>query len=145
MNDEERRDEDHVPEERPVSEQPDAEDRGVPGIERPPEGPPQLDRVGSGEPAGVPATVPDPAETPVPDELRAEIEDYMTRYPDRRSAVIPALHAAQRVHGWCSPLAMAQVAAETLVAVDRRELWLVDVLENAEFVQHHARPPHGSR
>ena len=57
-----------------------------------------------------PAVVPDPATTPVPDELRAEIEDYMARYPDFRSAAIPALHAAQRLHGWCSPTAIEQVA-----------------------------------
>ena len=57
-----------------------------------------------------PAEVPDPATTPVPDELRAEIEDYMSRYPDFRSAAIPALHAAQRLHGWCSPTAIEQVA-----------------------------------
>ena len=58
-----------------------------------------------------PAVIPDLAETDVPDDLRAEIEEYMSRYPDRRSASIPALHAAQRVHGWCSPLAIRQVAA----------------------------------
>jgi NADH:ubiquinone oxidoreductase subunit E len=57
-----------------------------------------------------PAVVPDPATTPVPDDLRAEIEMYMGRYPDFRSAAIPALHAAQRVHGWCSPTALEQVA-----------------------------------
>jgi NADH-quinone oxidoreductase subunit E len=57
-----------------------------------------------------PAVVPDPATTPVPDALRAEIEDYMSRYPDFRSAAIPALHAAQREHGWCSPTAIEQVA-----------------------------------
>src|ERR687893_1377530 len=57
-----------------------------------------------------PAVVPDPATTPVPDDLRAEIEDYMSRYPDFRSAAIPALHAAQAVHGWCSPDAIEQVA-----------------------------------
>jgi NADH-quinone oxidoreductase subunit E len=57
-----------------------------------------------------PAEVPDPATTPVPDELRAEIESYMSRYPDPRSATIPALHAAQRLHGWCSPTALEQVA-----------------------------------
>ena len=34
----------------------------------------------------------------------------MARYPDRRSASIPALHAAQRLHGWCSPTAIEQVA-----------------------------------
>jgi len=58
-----------------------------------------------------PATIPDPATTPVPDELRSTIEAAMAKYPDRRSAVIPALHAAQRVHGWCSPQAIVQVAA----------------------------------
>jgi NADH-quinone oxidoreductase subunit E len=58
-----------------------------------------------------PAEVPDPATTPVPDTLRAEIEASMAKYPDRRSAIIPALHAAQRHHGWCSPAAMVQVAA----------------------------------
>ena len=47
---------------------------------------------------------------PCPDELRAEIEAYMARYPDFRSAAIPALHAAQRLHGWCSPTAIEQVA-----------------------------------
>jgi NADH-quinone oxidoreductase subunit E len=57
-----------------------------------------------------PAAVPDPATTPVPAELRAEIEQYMGRYPDFRSAAIPALHAAQRLHGWCSPTAVEQVA-----------------------------------
>jgi NADH:ubiquinone oxidoreductase subunit E len=58
-----------------------------------------------------PAVVPDPETTPVPDELRREIEAAMPKYPDRRSAVIPALHAAQQLHGWCSPEAIHQVAA----------------------------------
>jgi NADH-quinone oxidoreductase subunit E len=58
-----------------------------------------------------PATVPDLATTPVPDELRETIESAMAKYPDRHSAVMPALHAAQRVHGWCSPEAIDQVAA----------------------------------
>jgi NADH:ubiquinone oxidoreductase subunit E len=57
-----------------------------------------------------PATIPDPALQPVPEELRSEIETLMSRYPDIRSAAIPALHAAQRLHGWCSPEAIAQVA-----------------------------------
>ena len=57
-----------------------------------------------------PATVPDPATTPVPEALRAESEMYMGRYPDFRSASIPALHAAQQLHGWCSPTAIEQVA-----------------------------------
>jgi NADH-quinone oxidoreductase subunit E len=58
-----------------------------------------------------PATVPDPALTPVPAGLRQEIEAAMAKYPDRRSATIPALHAAQREYGWCSPEAIEQVAA----------------------------------
>jgi NADH-quinone oxidoreductase subunit E len=58
-----------------------------------------------------PATIPDPASIEVPPDLRAEIEGHMAKYPDRHSAVLPALAAAQRVHGWCSPQAVEQVAA----------------------------------
>jgi NADH-quinone oxidoreductase subunit E len=57
-----------------------------------------------------PATVPDPATTAVPEDLRAEIEDYMSRYPDRRSASIPALQAVQRRYGWCTPEGIEQAA-----------------------------------
>jgi NADH-quinone oxidoreductase subunit E len=57
-----------------------------------------------------PAVIPDPATTPVPEELRAEIEGHMALYPDSRSAALPALEAAQRVHGWCSPEAIEQAA-----------------------------------
>jgi NADH-quinone oxidoreductase subunit E len=57
-----------------------------------------------------PARVPDPARTPVPEALREEIEAHMALYPDTRSAALPALEAAQRVHGWCSPEAIEQVA-----------------------------------
>jgi NADH-quinone oxidoreductase subunit E len=57
-----------------------------------------------------PATIPDPATTDVPPELRAEIEAHMALYPETRSATLPALEAAQRVHGWCSPEAIEQVA-----------------------------------
>ena len=56
------------------------------------------------------AEIPDPQSTHVPEELRAEIERCMASYPDPRSATLPALEAAQRVHGWCSPQALEQVA-----------------------------------
>jgi NADH-quinone oxidoreductase subunit E len=56
------------------------------------------------------AEVPDPASTEVPAVLRTRIEAAMARYPDARSAAIPALHAAQELHGWCSPEAIEQVA-----------------------------------
>jgi NADH-quinone oxidoreductase subunit E len=58
-----------------------------------------------------PATVPDPATVDVPHALRAEIEGHMAKYPERHSATLPALGAAQRLHGWCSPEAILQVAA----------------------------------
>jgi len=57
-----------------------------------------------------PAEVPDPDSTEVPAELRASIEAAMARYPDTHSAAVPALHAAQELHGWCSPEAIEQVA-----------------------------------
>jgi NADH-quinone oxidoreductase subunit E len=58
-----------------------------------------------------PATIPSLDEVEVPDELRAEIEAQMAKYPDRHSAALPALEAAQRRYGWCSPEALSQVAA----------------------------------
>ena len=57
-----------------------------------------------------PAAVPDPAVVEVPAALREEIEAAMARYPDRHSATLPALAAAQRRYGWCSPEAIEQVA-----------------------------------
>jgi NADH-quinone oxidoreductase subunit E len=57
-----------------------------------------------------PAEIPDPDSTDVPQALREEIEAHLANYPDRHSAALPALAAAQRVHGWCSPEAMEQVA-----------------------------------
>jgi NADH-quinone oxidoreductase subunit E len=58
-----------------------------------------------------PAVVPDPAEVDVPSDLRREIVEHMAKYPDRHSAALPALAAAQKRHGWCSPEAIRQVAA----------------------------------
>ena len=57
-----------------------------------------------------PAPIPDPATTPVPASLRERIEAHMAKYPDRRSAAIPALKVVQREHGWCSPTAIEQAA-----------------------------------
>jgi NADH-quinone oxidoreductase subunit E len=58
-----------------------------------------------------PAVVPDPAEVEVPSDLRREIVEDMAKYPDKHSAALPALAAAQRRYGWCSPEAIRQVAA----------------------------------
>ena len=57
-----------------------------------------------------PSQIPDPATTPVPADLRTEIEEYMSRYPDFRSAAIPALFAVQKRYGWCTPEGVEQAA-----------------------------------
>ena len=57
-----------------------------------------------------PAVVPDPATTHVPAHVREAIESLMAKYPDIRSAVIPAMKIVQREHGWLSPTAMEQAA-----------------------------------
>jgi NADH-quinone oxidoreductase subunit E len=113
----------------------DAPHGGMPDDERAPEGDPRAETLPGEDPGTVgtsaseapvatprgwdqavdlekdPAVVPDLAETDVPEDLKKTIEAAMARYPDRRSAVMPALHAAQEVHGWCSPEALHQVAA----------------------------------
>jgi NADH-quinone oxidoreductase E subunit len=42
--------------------------------------------------------------------LATEIQAVATRYPDRRSAMLPALRLAQERYGWLSPEALAEVA-----------------------------------
>ncbi len=85
-----------------------------------------------------PATVPDPATTPVPEGLRAMVEDAMAKYPDRRSAAIPALHAAQEVHGWCSPQAIEQVAA----VMQLTPAYLSSVATFYDMLETHPKPTH---
>ncbi|MEO8093275.1 MAG: NAD(P)H-dependent oxidoreductase subunit E [bacterium] len=55
--------------------------------------------------------VPELHEVDVPDSLREQIEAAISRYPQPRSASIPALWAVQRHHGWCSPEGIRQAAA----------------------------------
>ena len=56
-------------------------------------------------------TVPELHEVDVPDELRERIETAMSRYPQIRSAALPALWAVQHQYGWCPPEGMRQAAA----------------------------------
>jgi NADH-quinone oxidoreductase subunit E len=58
-----------------------------------------------------PAPVPEPSEVEVPRALAQEIRRAMKRYPDSRSASMPALWAVQRRYGWCSPEGIRQAAA----------------------------------
>jgi NADH-quinone oxidoreductase subunit E len=61
--------------------------------------------------AADPAEIPELAEVDVPAHLEQTIREQMAKYPEFRSAAIPALRAAQEEHGWLSPEAMIQVAA----------------------------------
>jgi NADH-quinone oxidoreductase subunit E len=55
--------------------------------------------------------VPELSEVEVPDELRERIESAMQKYPEIRSASLPALWAVQRHYGWCAPEGIRQAAA----------------------------------
>ena len=55
--------------------------------------------------------IPELHETGCPDDLRERIEEVVSRYPDRRSASIPALFAVQDRYGWCTPEGIRQAAA----------------------------------
>ena len=55
--------------------------------------------------------IPELHEVDCPPELREKVEALMARYPDRRSASIPALWAVQERYGWCTPQGMRQAAA----------------------------------
>jgi NADH-quinone oxidoreductase subunit E len=56
-------------------------------------------------------SVPELHEVDCPEELREQIETAVSRYPEVRSASIPALWAVQRHYGWCSPEGIRQAAA----------------------------------
>ena len=58
-----------------------------------------------------PEQVPELHEVGCPPELRERIELLMSRYPDRKSASIPALWAVQERYGWCTPEGIRQAAA----------------------------------
>jgi len=62
-------------------------------------------------PHGDPAGVPEPSEVKVPRALAQEIRRAIKRYPQKRSAAIPALWAVQRRYGWCSPEGIVEAAA----------------------------------
>jgi len=85
-----------------------------------------------------PATVPDAATTEVPEELRAAVQAAMAKYPDKRSAAIPALHAAQSMYGWCSPEGIDQVAA----VMELTPAYLTAVATFYDMLETQPRPVH---
>lgn len=54
--------------------------------------------------------VPQVADVAVPPELKDWIEERMAMYPEPKSATIPCLMQAQKLHSWLSPDAVRQVA-----------------------------------
>jgi len=85
-----------------------------------------------------PALIPDPGQVQVPEGLRAEIEARMSDYPDRHSAVLPALRAAQELYGWCSPEAFEQVACVMRVT----PAYLESVATFYDMLELHPVPAH---
>jgi NADH:ubiquinone oxidoreductase subunit E len=55
--------------------------------------------------------IPELHEVDCPDSLREAVESAMSKYPQIRSASIPALWAVQHHYGWCSPEGIRQAAA----------------------------------
>jgi NADH-quinone oxidoreductase subunit E len=98
--------------ERGVPPPPMPDRQGEPEDTTPPDTIPADDAVHEERPPhGEPAPVPEPAEVDVPRALAQEIRRAMKRYPQKRSASIPALWAVQRRYGWCSPEGINQAAA----------------------------------
>jgi NADH:ubiquinone oxidoreductase subunit E len=62
-------------------------------------------------PDRTPEGIPELHEVDCPPEMKDHIEELMGRYPDRKSASIPALWAVQRRYGWCTPEGIRQAAA----------------------------------
>ena len=58
-----------------------------------------------------PEQVPELHQVDCPADLRERIEELVSRYPDKRSASIPALWTVQRRYGWCTPEGIRQAAA----------------------------------
>jgi NADH:ubiquinone oxidoreductase subunit E len=98
--------------ERGVAPPPMPDRQGEPEDTTPPDTIPADDAVHEERaPHGEPAPVPEPAEVDVPRALAQEIRRAMKRYPEKRSASIPALWAVQRRYGWCTPEGIEQAAA----------------------------------
>ena len=70
------------------------------------------------------------------DKVKFEIQTLMTKYPDKRSAIMPALHVAQRQVGWLPDEAIQDVA-------DLLELTTTEVNSVATFYTMYAREKPG--
>lgn len=72
----------------------------------------------------------------LPDNIKSEIQKLMTRYPEPRSAVMPALHLVQRELGWLPDEAIQDIA--DVIGMSKTEVNSV-----ATFYTMYAREPRG--
>ena len=72
----------------------------------------------------------------ISDEIRSAIDAEIARYPQRRGALLPALHRVQQEHGYVS----ADVAAELAEIFEIRP---IDVLEGVSFYNMFHTEPQG--
>lgn len=71
------------------------------------------------------------------DELKQKLEaEVLTRYPTRRAATLPVLHALQEAHGWLPYQAIEEAAA--FLGVEASE-----TLDTATFYEEYWLKPHG--
>lgn len=56
-------------------------------------------------------------------ELKTKIEEAATHYPDKRSAIMPALFLAQQEYGWLTGDVLADVAS----VLDVPEIWTFEI------------------
>lgn len=73
----------------------------------------------------------------ISDEGVRRIKEIATKYPDHRSALLPALHIAQNELGWVSREGMEEIAAALEVSVDQVE-------EVASFYTMYYKEPVGT-
>lgn len=72
----------------------------------------------------------------ITDPLRAQFEELLTRYPQKRAALIPILHAVQDDHGYLPDEALEEIAAFL-------DLEPVEVLGVVTFYPMFSRTPRG--
>jgi len=77
------------------------------------------------------------AEPYLGDELKAQLEtDVLSRYPTRRAALMPVLHAIQEEAGWLPHQAIEEAATFL-------ELPAAEALDTASFYEEYWLTPHG--
>ena len=82
--------------------------------------------------------IPQLANVDVPQELHDWIVERMGMYPEKKSAIIPCMMAAQKLHGWLSPDAFREVVDAEMTkqrrGLERGTTFLGTLGNNAPFI-----------